>query len=132
MARVVKAAVLLAAAVLAGCAVAPRLPEVEMPTCADAAECAQKWELAQLFVANNSGMKIQIATNVLIETYNPTNYRPVWGMRVTKEPVGAGHYLISATAVCGNMFGCGKSAHAFLTEFARYVNSMNTTASSQR
>lgn len=92
---------------LAGC-MTPSGPEhtsTPAPTCDGEADCKAKWEAAQLFVVKHSDQKIQVATEVLIETYNPT-YSTNIAMRVTKEPLGGGRYKIVALAFCANPFGC--------------------------
>ena len=37
--------------------------------------CKEEWERAQVWIARHSNMKIQLSTDVLIETYNPVNDR---------------------------------------------------------
>ena len=69
-------------------------------------DCIAKWEAAQLWVVHNAGYKIQTATNVLIETYNPGQNDTDLAARVTKEPLGGGKYRLIIKAWCNNMFGC--------------------------
>ena len=40
------------------------------------------------FVSSNAGYKMQIANDILIETYNPTQYNTKLAMRVIKELLG--------------------------------------------
>jgi hypothetical protein len=68
--------------------------------------CDAAWEAAQVWVAQNSRLKIQTATNVLIETYGGGQYDPTLSMRVLKEPSGNGKYRIVFSGGCNNMFGC--------------------------
>lgn len=99
---------------LTGCAVQPTAAQVAeqqrivetMPVCAGEDDCRVKWEAAQLWVTRNAGFKIQVATSVLIETYNPTDYSPRLAMRLTKEPMGGGRYRLRLEAWCANLFGC--------------------------
>lgn len=90
---------------LAGCMTHREYITVPAPQCSSPESCKMMWDAAQLFVARNSDQKIQIATDVLIETYNPT-YSTNIAMRVTKEHLGGGLYKISADAFCSNPFGC--------------------------
>lgn len=107
--------------VLSGCATTPPAPPVEMPTCDGAADCAAKWEAAQLYVVKHAGMKIQNVTSVLIETFNPPQYGTDLAMRVTKEPMGGGSYRLVIDAWCNNMFGCGSPPRSVEADFARVI-----------
>jgi len=77
-----------------------------VPTCEGQADCNAKWEAAQLWVVHNAGYKIQTATSVLIETYNPGQYGAELAARVTKEPIGSGRYMLVVQTWCNNIFGC--------------------------
>ena len=81
-----------------------RVFEASRPICRNDADCKVKWDASQLWLAKNSPMKIQIATDVVLETYGST--RGKLAFRVTKEPIGAGEYRIFAEAGCDNPFGC--------------------------
>ena len=101
-------AITAASLLIASCAAAPTAPPLPAPTCSGAADCNAKWEAAQLFVVKHSDQKIQVATNVLIETYNPTRSTNI-AMRITKEPLGDGAFRIVPEIYCGNPFGCNAS-----------------------
>lgn len=99
---------------LGSCATAPS-PAIEakraqfestIPTCEGEADCKAKWEAAQLWVVHNAGFKIQTATDVLIETYNPGPSDAKVAARVTKEPLGGGKYKLVVFVWCNNIFGC--------------------------
>ena len=82
--------------ILAGCATqqgASLSPtdraELEDPLyCEGESECNSMWERAMFFVSSNAGYKMQIANDILIETYNPTQYNTKLAMRVIKELLG--------------------------------------------
>ncbi len=76
----------------------------DVPVCDGEAQCTAMWEAAQLWVAKNAGYKIQILSNVLIETYSSTDMS--LAARITKEPVSSGKYKIVALVRCSNPFGC--------------------------
>lgn len=103
-------AIFIAALLLSGCATPPenlaKQSKIEQtrPTCNGATDCNAKWEAAQLWVVHNAGLKIQLNTNVIIETYNSTDMS--LAVRVTKEPLGGGRYKLVATVWCDNDFGC--------------------------
>ena len=107
-------ALLAGASFLAGCATAPS-PEIQAkraeflrttPICANGPDCNAKWEAAQLWVVHNSGYKIQTATSVVIETYNPTPHLTSIAVRITKEPIGGGRYKFLVSVWCDNLFRC--------------------------
>lgn len=83
------------------------------------------WERAQVWVAQNSRLKIQTATNVLIETYGAGSYDPTLAMRVLKEPMGGGAYRIVFSGGCNNMFGCSPTVAEAGMTFNAYVNAVN-------
>lgn len=53
--------------------------------CRDKVTCAKAFSLAQIFVQQNSDQKIQVATDTIIETYNPTENMKM-GISVIKAP----------------------------------------------
>lgn len=83
--------------------------------------CRECWERAQLWVAKHSRRKVQIATDVMIETYNPGDHEPEYAFKVIKEPIGGGVYRIQISMVCGNMFGCSPEETDIQRAFVFYV-----------
>ncbi len=94
-----------------------------IPTCSGAADCQAKWEAAQFWVVKNSPMKLQTATNVIIQTYNsPKNSRKL-AATVTKEPLGNGKYRILINAWCDNwMWPCTPKKMDAQIHFNKYIN----------
>lgn len=120
--------VVMAAALLFGCSpVSTRL----QPTLAPAANvggsvtcpngCKAEWERAQLWIARHSQWKTQIATDVLVQTYNPTNNAVSYGFTITKEPVGSGIYVIRMALACGNIYGCDPKPLDVSNAFYYYI-----------
>lgn len=113
---------------LQSCATSPeRLALIEfaestMPVCVDDADCRIKWEAAQLWVINNAAYRLQIATDVLLETYNPTDYTTQLGMRVTKEPLGGGQYRFNISAYCANLLGCARDPVEVKIAFNEHIS----------
>lgn len=83
--------------------------------------CKEEWERAQLWIAKHSLWKIQISTDVLIQTYNPASDLPSYGFSITKEPTGSGNYVIRMSMACGNMFGCDPKPIDVKNAFYYYV-----------
>ncbi len=80
--------------------------EATTPICIDEKDCKVKWEAAQLWIVHNAGFKLQIATDVLLQTYNATGGSPSIAVQATKEPLGGGKYKIGVVISCDNMFSC--------------------------
>jgi hypothetical protein len=95
--------------------------ESTIPICNNEQDCQEKWNAAQVWVAKNCGMKIQIATNSIIETYNPTGGTTRLAARVIREPIGSGTYKIVINTWCDNIFGCFPDAWDAAINFNEYV-----------
>jgi hypothetical protein len=75
---------------------------IDAPTCNTREECDNLMDVAQVWVNKNSRMKIQIATNAIINTYNDP-YHIDLSFTVTKEPFEKGYFKIIMRASNG---GC--------------------------
>lgn len=53
--------------------------------CVGEKSCKKHFQLTQIFITNNSDMKMQVATDTIIETYNPTELYEI-GMKASKYP----------------------------------------------
>jgi hypothetical protein len=95
----------------------PILPVV----CRAGADCDAKWSRAVAWVTNNSGYKIQVQTEALIQTYGPANGDTWLAATVNKVAKGGDQYEIAGALSCGNMFGCYPAPRAALLEFNRFV-----------
>jgi hypothetical protein len=123
-----------AALLASGCmAPSPRQQQIEAlkiearenaPVCSAPTQCARMWEAAQLFVVQNAGYKLQVATDVVIETYNAMNSSTALAMRVVKTPVSGG-YRFEHTAWCANIFGCEKEPVASTLAFNRALRDIS-------
>ena len=113
---------------LSGCATSPekQAKQAELnktvPVCSSKADCDATWEAAQLWVIHHANYKIQIANNVIIETYHPVGGTPSIGARVTKEPIGGGKYALFVSVYCDNMFGCVPDSLDAALDFNRTVS----------
>lgn len=100
------------ALVLAGCATGPQLtPEqrsamLQPVVCADKVQCDLYWQRAQLWVAQHSHWRIQLANDVLIQTYGPGNSSPDTAYTITRINAANGSGQIKMRAACDNIFGC--------------------------
>lgn len=115
--------------VLSGCATTPS-PEIQAkrtqlrqttPVCVDEKDCKAKWEAAQIWIVRNAGFKLQITTDVLLQTYSATGGSPSIAVQATKEPLGGGKYKILVTVSCDNMFGCVPNQWDAALDFNRVV-----------
>lgn len=90
--------------------------------CHGEVQCTKMWQRAQLWIAKNSAYKIQMANDVVIETYNPREHDVNLGFSLVKEPKGGDMYEINSRAGCSNMWGCRphpNKARAALHRFIR-------------
>jgi hypothetical protein len=83
--------------------------------------CAAQWERAQLWIAKHSRLKIQLATDVIIQTYNPPDNSAYFGFTATKEPVGGSTYRISLGVACVNLISCLTRPEDVRAAFYHYV-----------
>jgi hypothetical protein len=120
----------LAAGLLSGCATNPQTQYLQSriaattPTCNQNIEmqCEKMWEAAQVWIVKNSAYKLQIATDVLLETYNPSQYDTGIAVRVLKEPTSNSSYKISVVVYCDNLFGCSPNQFEAALDFNNSVN----------
>ena len=61
------------------------------------------WGRAQSFIGRFSSMKLQTATDYVIQTYNPSSSGVSYGYYVTKTPLG-GSTQFNVTCNTGNLF----------------------------
>jgi hypothetical protein len=121
-----KLAVAAAAAFLAGCAnmadVPPADSEARVPlTCASKPQCDAYWARAQAWIASHSAYKIQTATDAVIQTHGPIEWKPQLAYTVTREPKADGSARILINAGCYSPIGCTPSREQATIEFKRYV-----------
>jgi len=89
--------------------------------CEEGISCKDMWERATYFVKSNSGFKLQILNDNVIETYNPTSNSPSLAFSISKEPLGDGKYKIWTKAWCNNIFGCQPNHWEAMARAKRYM-----------
>jgi hypothetical protein len=67
--------------------------------CQDKSMCTKMFSLAQIYVSEHSDQKIQVATDTIIETYNPTSALNI-GMKIKKTPKQGAIEEIAITVNC--------------------------------
>lgn len=128
----VSAAVLLGLSILimSGCATRGRTvelsPELQSEYdnplyCQGEAQCKEYWERATFYVSNYAGFKIQILSDTLIETYNPSENSIRMAYKISKEPLGNGKYQIWTSVRCANMFGCAEPINEAIAKAKHYI-----------
>jgi len=96
--------------------------ELDSPLyCNSEEECNLMWERATFFVTNNSGFKLQIHNDTVIQTYNPTNHSVRLAFNISREPLGNGKYQIWTKAWCANMFGCQPNQYEAVAKAKHYM-----------
>jgi len=89
--------------------------------CNNEIECKEMWERATYFVTANSGFKLQIHNDIVIQTYSPPQNSPALAFKITKEPKGDGKYQIWTSAACNNIFGCQPNQYVAISQAKRYI-----------
>lgn len=89
--------------------------------CGTESECRKAFALAQIYVSTKTDMKIQLATDTIIETYNPTESGKM-GAKVIKTP-GAGQSAeIVLTVACRECSDpIRRDSLVLMREFRRFV-----------
>jgi len=117
---------------LQSCATSPeRLAQMDefnrtIPTCSTEQDCLVKWQAAQVWVTRNSGYRVQIANDVLIQTYGPSGESMALAMSVVKEPTGGSGYRIIVSTSCANIFGCRPNAWESALQFNREISAIGS------
>jgi hypothetical protein len=73
-------------------------------TCKDSITCKKVFALAQIYVQQHSDQKIQVATDTIIETYNPTEDGKI-AMVITKIPSAGTLEMVKITPSCQDKSG---------------------------
>lgn len=102
-------------------AVLAPLPDVQQVQCATG--CAAEWQRAQVWLGKHSKWKIQVVTDAVIQTYNPTNQDASYGFSIIREPSTDGSAVISIDMQCGNPLGCDPTPRDVRRAFFHYVMS---------
>ena len=89
--------------------------------CDGASQCQTAWRLVQLWVVANSGLKIQLATDVVIQTYPGDQFSTLRHYTITREPIDGQRERIKFASACQNVFGCGGNEVQIAANFKRYV-----------
>lgn len=90
-------------------------------TCEGAQQCSEYWRRMQYWISTHSGFKIQLATDTVIETYNPPNYSLRWAFYAAKEPLGNGLERITIRASCGAAPICQEDRNSLIASAKSYV-----------
>jgi hypothetical protein len=118
--------VLGAASVLAACSAAPRAVPAPPPapiTCQTRADCEAKWSRAISWIVNNSELKIQTQSDLLIQTYNSIDASTSLAFTITRVATGEpGIYQITIAAGCANFIGCFPTPAEARASFAAFVD----------
>lgn len=68
-------------------------------TCNDKTSCDKTFSLTQIYINSMASQKIQVATDTIIETYNPTEYGNI-GMGAVKIPGKGSSAIIRLSVTC--------------------------------
>lgn len=95
--------------ILSGCVANGSRPYTHItttsPTCFTEKQCEAMWLEAHNAVQRATGMKLQIATSNLLQTYTPTRGNFL-NSKVEKQPNADGSYTIKAVFWCTSPYAC--------------------------
>jgi D-alanyl-D-alanine carboxypeptidase len=94
--------------------------------CKDRLECEKAFSLTQIFIATNTDMKIQMANDTIIETYNPnkTASMGATAFKIPKEGTSAEIRLVASCRGEDNKFAekaCKLKSILLSTDFPRFL-----------
>lgn len=96
--------------------------------CKTKKDCEKLFSLTQIFVSSAADMKIQLATDTIIETYNPTSITSV-GIKAIKSPRKGDAHEISLFVLCADDKGasyarefCMKKSIAIYKKFPSFIS----------
>ncbi len=118
---------LLLTAALSACVTTPTAPQEDIDDgirpllCKGAEQCSVYWRRAQVWVARNSAMKIQTATDAMIETFNPQPNTQQRGYRVLRMPQEDGAERIMISSGCAGYLPCSSNEISMAARFKRFV-----------
>jgi len=124
------ASLALAAAAMAGCAVNKPPPASEAQireyntplVCEGKDQCDLYWRKAQAWVLMNAGYKLQMATDMVIETFSAKQYYSTgWAMRVTRIPATKTQDRLVLEPSCGQAPICRGDYFTLVSDFNAYV-----------
>lgn len=118
------ASVLLVGCVAPGPRVSPsQVREIYTPLICEGQEaCAKLWRRAQVWVAQNAGYKIQVATDAVVETYNASTYSSGWAMKLVRIPRDGNKEELELTLSCGQVPLCGAPEERMMLRFKRELS----------
>ncbi len=119
------AAGLALSSVIAGCGHSPTprysdadIAEFNAPIeCTNTEECERLWRRAQAWVVEQSGFKVQIATNSIIQTFNAPSYSTGWAFTVVRSPISKTTERFVVSPSCGDAPLCRKSKYEMVAAF---------------
>jgi hypothetical protein len=84
-------------------------------------QCDRWWRTAQVWVVKNSGYKVQIATDAILQTYNATPGKTSWAFQITRSPHLDGGEIIEIDGSCGLHSACSPVYETIVADFKRTV-----------
>jgi hypothetical protein len=129
--KTLRIAALLSCAFFIGCA-ENRFPRIAPATdadraeadapfyCSDAEHCAFAWRKTQFWIAENSRTRLQVVTDVVVQSYATGSLVTGWSFTATRQPSKSGRDVIDLTASCVGI-QCTENPVAVVARFKRYL-----------
>lgn len=90
-------------------------------TCSGKLDCDTKWAKALQWVLGTPGFKIQLANDMLIQTYGPSYSIHATAFTITKMPTGPDSYKFDWQATCWAQPFCGLTPAMYRATFVTAV-----------
>ncbi len=89
--------------------------------CSSQAQCDRWWRASQVWVVNASSLKLQIATDAVLQTYSSTGALPYWAFTITRSPIDGGRESIEIRVDCVRGYVCTPVQEAIVADYKRTI-----------
>ena len=89
--------------------------------CTSKEQCDRWWRAAQVWVVKNSGYKVQVATDAILQTFNAASGNSSWAFQITRSPHLDGGEIFELDGACGRFSACSPVYETIIADFKRTV-----------
>lgn len=89
--------------------------------CFSASQCDRWWRASQVWVVNASALKLQIATDAVLQTYSPSSQTPRWAFTITRAPHLDGGEVFDIRVDCARGYSCAPAYETVVADYKRMV-----------
>lgn len=89
--------------------------------CMAAAQCDRWWRASQVWLVNSSALKLQIATDAVLQTYSSSPLTPAWAFTITRAPHLDGGEVLEIRVDCARGYSCAPAYESVVADYKRHV-----------